>query len=111
MHVLRLIEINDRTKDSRLNTWSFFIDIDLDDSAGSRRNTGPQISTLLGNRASDGRALHFTLGLYKTIRFLPVFCVLFTYVDNHTSVVLEVEENTVSAAPGLALTNNNSRHD
>lgn len=33
------------------------------------------------------------------------------YVDNDTSVILKVKENTVSAAPGLTLTNNDGRHD
>jgi hypothetical protein len=38
--------------------------------------------------------LHFTLG-----------------VDNDTSVILKVEENTVSTAPGLTLTDDNSSHN
>ena len=35
----------------------------LNDGTGSGGDTGPQISAFLGNGASDGRALHFTLGL------------------------------------------------
>jgi hypothetical protein len=33
------------------------------------------------------------------------------YSTHHTSIVLEVQENTVGSSPGLALTDNNSRHD
>lgn len=58
------------------------------------RNTGPEVSALLGDGASDSRTLHLTLG-----------------VDNDTSVVLKVEVNTVSASPGLGLAHNNGGHD
>lgn len=34
-----------------------------------------------------------------------------TYVDNDTSVVFEVQEDTVSTAPRLALTDNDGGHD
>jgi hypothetical protein len=66
----------------------------LNDSTRGRGDTGPQVGTFLGDGTSDGRTLHFTLG-----------------VDNDTGIVLKVEENTVSAAPGLALTNNNTSHN
>jgi hypothetical protein len=58
----------------------------LEDGGGSGGNTGPEIGGLLGDGASDGRALHLTLG-----------------VDDDTGVVLEVEENTVPPAPRLSL--------
>lgn len=57
-------------------------------------NSGPQVSTLLGDRASDGRTLHLTLG-----------------VDNDTGVVLKVQESTVLSSPWSGLSNDNSRHD
>lgn len=43
---------------------------------------------------SDGASLHLSLG-----------------VDNDTGGVLEVEEDTVPPAPGLALTDDNGGHD
>lgn len=70
---------------------SFFT---LHDNTGVGSNTRPELSSLLPNRASDGGSLHFTL-----------------VVDNHTSVVLKVEVDTVGPSPGLALTDNNSGHD
>jgi hypothetical protein len=36
---------------------------------------------------------------------------IYTYVDNDTSVVFEVQEDTVSTAPRLALTDNDSGHN
>lgn len=44
----------------------------------------PELSGLLSDGASDGGTLHLTLG-----------------VDDDTGVVLEVEEHTVGASPGL----------
>ena len=44
----------------------------LDDSAGVGCNTGPDVGALLCNGTSDGRSLHFTLG-----------------VDDNTSVILK----------------------
>jgi hypothetical protein len=35
----------------------------------------------------------------------------FTYVDNDTGVIFKVQEDTVSTAPGLALTNDNGGHN
>jgi len=49
-------------------------------------NTRPQLSSLLTHGTGDGGALHLTLG-----------------VDDDTGVVLEVQEDTVEALPGLAL--------
>jgi len=36
---------------------------------------------------------------------------IYTYVDNDTSVVFEVQEDTVSTAPRLALTDNDGGHN
>lgn len=81
----------------------------LDDSAGVGGNTGPQVGALLGDaersahahkksamysRAVDSGTLHLALG-----------------VDDDTGVVLEVEEDTVTTAPRLALTADDSGHD
>jgi len=63
----------------------------LEDRRGSRSDLGPELSGLLGDRASDGRALHLTLG-----------------VDDDTSVVLKVDEGAVATTPGLALTDDDS---
>ena len=62
----------------------------LCNSWGSRSDTGPEVSTLLADGASDGRTLHFTLR-----------------VDDDTSVVFEVNEDTILSSPGFALTDNN----
>ena len=66
----------------------------LDDGTGVGGNSWPDVGALLGNGASDGRTLHLTLG-----------------VDNDTGVVLEVEEDTVTTPPGLALADDDSGHD
>lgn len=81
----------------------------LDDGAGVRGDTGPQVGALLGDAASlaqaqadpmldsravDGGTLHLALG-----------------VDDDTGVVLEVEEDTVTTAPRLALAADDGGHD
>lgn len=83
----------------------------LDDGTGVRGDTGPEVGALLGDavtvnicslrstapehsRAVDGGTLHLALG-----------------VDDDTGVVLEVEEDTVPTAPGLALTADNGGHN
>ena len=76
---------------SETRAQHFFWDIVLDHSAGCGGDFGPEISTLLSDGASDGGTLHLSLG-----------------VNNDSSVVLEVEENTVTTAPGLPLTNDDS---
>lgn len=58
----------------------------LHDNTGVAGNTGPELGSLLTDGAGDGRALHLTLG-----------------VDDDTSVVLEIEEDTIEALPGLGL--------
>jgi hypothetical protein len=75
------------------------LDIGLADQRGVSRHVtgatyGPQLSSLLADGASDGRSLHLTLG-----------------VDNDTSVVLEVQEDTISALPGLGLSDNDGGVD
>lgn len=66
----------------------------LDDGTGVRGDTWPDVGALLSNGTSDSGTLHLTLG-----------------VDNDTGVVLEVEEDTVTTPPGLALANDDSGHD
>merc|ERR1719352_903975 len=56
-----------------------------------RSNLRPQLGALLGNRASDRRALHLAL-----------------VVDNDTGVVLKVHKDAINAPPGLLLPNHNS---
>lgn len=55
---------------------------------------GPELSSFLSDGAGDGGTLHLTLG-----------------VDDNSCIVLEVQEDTVGAAPGLALTDNDSGHN
>mgnify|MGYP006950437575 CR=1 FL=1 len=57
-------------------------------------DTGPKLGAFLGNGASDTGALHLTLG-----------------VDDDTCVVLEVKEVTFTSSNGLALSDDDSRHD
>lgn len=66
----------------------------LENGAGVGGDTRPQVSTLLGHGARDSRALHLSL-----------------VVHNDTSVILEVDEDTLLAAPGPALTHDDSRVD
>lgn len=54
----------------------------------------PKLSSLLSDGTGDGGTLHLTLG-----------------VDDDTSVVLEVQEDTVGALPGLGLSDNDGRVD
>lgn len=57
-------------------------------------NTRPQLSSLLCNRSSDGRALHFAL-----------------WIDDDTCVVLKVKEDAVRSPPWLALADNHGGHN
>jgi len=68
--------------------------ISLNDGAGVRGNTRPQVSALLSDGAGDGRSLHLTLG-----------------VDNDSGVVLKVQDDTLPAAPRLALADHNRGHN
>lgn len=67
---------------------------DLDDGTSVGSDTWPQVGTLLGYRSSDGRTLHVTLG-----------------VDNDTSRVFKVEEDSIAPSPGLSLSDYNGGHD
>jgi hypothetical protein len=74
---------------------NFVFDWDyLENGTGASRDTGPLVSALTSNGAGDTG----TLGL--TLR-----------VDNDTGVILEHDEVTIGALPGLALTDNDSGHD
>merc|ERR1719215_422858 len=53
---------------------------------GAGCDLGPQLRTLLGHRTLDGGSLHLAF-----------------VVDNHASVVLEVNEDPLAAAPSLLL--------
>ena len=64
------------------------------DGASVRSDFWPKFGGLLRHGAGDVLTLHFTLG-----------------VDNDTGVVLEVEEEALSAANWLALADNNSWHN
>ena len=64
------------------------------DGAGIGGDSGPELSALLGDGTGDTGTLHLSLG-----------------VDNNTSIVLEVEEVTLSPADSLALTNNDGLED
>lgn len=61
---------------------------------GLVKTHGPKLSSLLTDGTGDGGSLHLTL-----------------VVDDNTGIVLEVQEDTVGAAPGLALTDDNGGHD
>ena len=65
-----------------------------DDGAGIGGNSRPQLSALLGDGASDGGSLHFTLR-----------------VDDHTSVVFEVEVVTFASAESLSLSDEDGGED
>ena len=65
-----------------------FAKLSLHDTGSRRRNLRPEVSTLLGNWASDGRTLHFSLG-----------------VNNHTRIVLKVNESSFPSSPRLSLSN------
>jgi hypothetical protein len=60
----------------------------LDDRAGARGDTGPEVGALFADGAGDLRALHLAL-----------------FVDNDAGIVLEVDEHALFSAPRLALPN------
>ena len=64
------------------------------DGARGAGNTREHVGALLRDRAGDGGALHLTLR-----------------VDNHTRVVLKVDEGSVLSPPRLALPDQHTRHD
>ena len=64
------------------------------DGGGVAGDSGPKISTLLGNRSSDGGSLHLAL-----------------IIHNDSSVILEVDELSIFSPKSLPLTDNDCRHD
>ena len=64
------------------------------DGGGVAGNSGPKVGTLLGNRSSDGRALHLAL-----------------IIHNDSSVILEVDELPIFSSECLPLTDDDCRHD
>jgi hypothetical protein len=81
----------------------------------SRETYRPKLSGLLTDGASDGRALHLTLGVdnLRTTNQYPVRFPICSSSEftHHTGVVLEVEEDAVGSPPRLALADDDSRHD
>ena len=65
-----------------------------DDGASVGGDSRPELGALLGNGASDGGSLHLALG-----------------VDDHASVVFEVEVMTFASAESLALSDEDGGHD
>src|SRR5574337_356975 len=57
-------------------------------------NPRPEISTFLSDGASNSRTFHLAL-----------------WIDDNTSIIFEIHEDTILSAPWLALPNNNSRQD
>eukprot|EP01083_Nonionella_stella_P112910 332610_1 len=66
----------------------------LDDRGGVGGDLGPEVGALLGDGTGDAGALHLALG-----------------VDDDTSVVLEVDDDAILAAPLLALADHDGRDD
>ena len=64
------------------------------DGGGVAGDSGPKISTLLGNRSSDGGSLHLAL-----------------IIHNDSSVILEVDELPIFSSECLPLTDDDCRHD
>ena len=65
----------------------------LSDSLRGRSNSGPQIGALFGDRASDGRALHFAFVVYY-----------------HSGVIFEIYDSTVPSSERFPLPDNYGRH-
>ena len=66
----------------------------LKNGSSVRGDTGPKVSALLGNRSRHGRSLHLSL-----------------VVDNDSSVILEVNKDSLLPAETLALADNDGGHD
>lgn len=64
----------------------------LNDGTAVGSDTRPEIGTLLGHGAGDGRSLHLSL-----------------IVHNHTRIVLEIQECSLLTPNGLSLTHNDGR--
>jgi hypothetical protein len=82
------------------------------DDTGVGGNTRPELGGLLCDGAGDGGALHFTLGVDDLCRSAnPVLAYVLASSTHHTSVILEVQEDTVCSPPWLALSDNDGGHD
>lgn len=66
----------------------------LHDRSGVRRNTRPELCALLGNGSTDGTSLHLSL-----------------IVHDNSGAVLEVDEDALLSAEGLALPDDDGGHD
>jgi len=66
----------------------------LYDGTGSRSNFWPQICTFLTDWTGDSGSFHFSLG-----------------IDNDTSVIFKVYENSVLSSPSSSLSNDYGWHD
>jgi hypothetical protein len=66
----------------------------LNDSSWGGSNLGPEVSAFFTDGTGDSGTLHFTLG-----------------VNDDTSVIFKVKEDTITTSPGLTLTNNDGRDD
>lgn len=66
----------------------------VDSQTSLEKTYRPELSSLLSDGAGDGRTLHLTLG-----------------VDDDAGVVLEVQEDTVGALPGLGLSDDDGGVD
>merc|ERR1719384_800030 len=77
------------------STWLLFThaaqEVHSADGWRARCDLRPQLSALLGHRTLDGRALHFAL-----------------VVDDHPSIVLEIDKRTFPPTPSLLLANHNA---
>lgn len=117
--------------------WFYSVSLSLHDDTGVGGDTGPELSSLLTDGTGDGGSLHLTLGVDDLqtelvwaqtgrsglcrMQMTPVqmnnpMSVPHLYtrpglVTHHTSVVLEVQVDTVRTAPGLALADDNGGHD
>jgi hypothetical protein len=87
------LERSDGGNLGQLQTYVLVVITSSADGTSLGGDTGPQIGAFLGDGSSDVLSLHLTLG-----------------VDDDTGVVLEVEEETFSAAEGLALADNDGGH-
>ena len=79
---------------------------------GVTGDSGPKVGALLGNRTSDGRPVmgdnQSTPHLARDTD-LPLHLSL--VIDNHASVILEIDELTIFSSEGFPLTDHHSGHD
>ena len=80
---------------------------------GVTGDSGPKVSTLLGNRPGDGRPVKgdtVSRGLTQDNDYgLPLHLSL--VIDNHASVILEIDELTIFSSEGFPLPDHHSGHD